>query len=113
PARPGGLGLARTAADRSAGGLTRAFGRTAFERPGLRVPARRVVARCHGHASDCLRHPSRRCRMPTIETEQTLFGDALACHVDLPATFCERASESGTTERAIARAQSTLHSIAL
>ncbi len=54
--------------------------------------------------------------MSTIERpdpEATLFAEALACTVELPAAFCERAAEAATVERAIARAEATLHSIAL
>ena len=52
--------------------------------------------------------------MPTDPTdaESMLFGDALACSVDLPAVYTAHAPEAGTVERAISKAESMLHAIA-
>jgi hypothetical protein len=51
--------------------------------------------------------------MNPSDAESALFSDVLSCSGDFPAAFSELAPESGTVPRAVARAESTLHSIAL
>lgn len=50
---------------------------------------------------------------PTEQARTQLFGDALACHTDMPAAYRSRAPQSESVERALAHAELVLRSLAL
>jgi hypothetical protein len=75
-----------------------------LRRPGFRQDAN------WPNDDDVVTNPS---SMSPAEAEQQLFADALTCSGDFPAAFSPIAPESGTAERAAARSEAALHSIAL